>query len=664
MDTGIKYCLYARKSTEQEDKQALSIESQVNEMLALAEREKLNVVEIKRESHSSKEVGRRPIYNQMLAEIRQQKFNAILTWAPDRLSRNAGDLGSIVDMMDQKLLIEIQTYSQKFTNNPNEKFLLMILGSQAKLENDNRMINIKRGMRARCEMGLWPTTAPTGYLNSKRTDQKCQVFIDPLRAPVIKQMFEKVAYEKWSGRRLYIWLKDEIRFKTKTGKPLSIGNVYLILKNHFYYGIFEYPRGSGNWYVGKHTPIISKELFDRVQETIKEHIVRSESKEFAFTKMIACGACGSSITADEKFKKQLNGNIHRYVYYGCTKSNDKSCKSGYMREEDLIEQLAELMDKIELDETGIRAKVKAEVERHKKFQAGMLGIRAKVVKVSDIDIRNYAKYVLRDGMLIEKRELLSCLKRIIIGSTGSNSSSSSDSATSGDSAAVTTPTSVDQNKIISSVVNIWCSDGSDGDLSGGSGTLWTSEGMILTNAHIIPQDSDQNPIPAHCIVTLPNSSGSAKDEYLGEPIIIPDISKEYDLAFIKIDGPYTDSNGVNHGPYPTTFPDYQDFGCYDNDVTLSEPVTVFGYPEISNDGNSLTVTTGVVSSIPGDGTIVTSAKVDHGDSGGLAVDENGCMIGVPSMISGDGDESLGIIKSYGTVQDFLNDVHDWANKSD
>lgn len=409
-EQALKYCLYARKSTEQEDKQALSIESQVNEMLALADREKLNIVEIKRESHSSKEVGQRPIYNELLREIREGKFNGILTWAPDRLSRNAGDLGAVVDMMDQKLLIEIRTFSQRFTNNPNEKFLLMILGSQAKLENDNRMVNIKRGMRARCEMGLWPTTAPTGYLNSKRTDQKCQVFVDPHRAPIIKKMFEKVAYEKYSGRRLHSWLKDEIKFKTKNGKHLSVGNIYLILRTPFYYGSFEYPKGGGNWYQGKHTPLISKELFDQVQETIQEHIIKAESKEFAFTKLITCGACGSGITADEKFKKQKNGNVHRYVYYGCTKHNDKNCKSGNIREEELIEQLAELLDRIELDESGIREKLREEIARHKKFQVGLLGTKEKTIKVSDVDTRNYAKYILRDGMLVEKRELLGCLK--------------------------------------------------------------------------------------------------------------------------------------------------------------------------------------------------------------------------------------------------------------
>lgn len=406
----VKYCLYARKSTEQEDKQALSIDSQVKEMLLIAEREKLEIIEIKRESHSSKEVGQRPIYNEMLSEIKQGKFTGILTWAPDRLSRNAGDLGAIVDFMDQKLLLEIRTFSQRFTNNPNEKFLLMILGSQAKLENDNRMINIKRGMRARCEMGLWPTTAPTGYLNSKRIDQKCQVFIDPKRGPMIKKMFEKVAYEQYSGRRLYIWLKDEVKFKTKNSKFLSLGNIYLTLRTTFYYGVFEYPKGSNNWYQGKHAPIIDKELFDLVQDNLKEHIIKTEGKEFAFTKLITCGLCGSGITADEKFKKQINGNIHRYVYYGCTKHNDKSCKNPHINEDDLIEQLTKMIDVIDLDEIGMKTKIKIEIEKHRKFNTGVLMLKEEKVKASDVDVRNYAKHVLKEGSMVEKREMLGCLK--------------------------------------------------------------------------------------------------------------------------------------------------------------------------------------------------------------------------------------------------------------
>jgi DNA invertase Pin-like site-specific DNA recombinase len=406
----IKYCLYARKSTESEEQQILSIDSQIKEMLEMATRDNLEVVEIKKESHSAKEAGARPVFNEIVEEIKIGKFNAILTWAPDRISRNAGDLGRIVDLMDMGMLHEIRTYGQRFSNNPNEKFLLMILGSQAKLENDNKVVNIKRGLRARCEMGLWPCSPPTGYLSSKNTEKLCQVEVDPHRGPIIKKMFEKIAYENYSGRKLYFWLRDEIKFRTKNGKHLHLGNLYMLLRNHFYYGTFEYPQGGGQWYTGKHTPLITKMLFDQVQEKITVHVTKGESKEFAFTKLMSCALCGSSITADEKFKHQKNGNVHRYVYYGCTGRKDKECKSGYINEDELIEQLAVLMDQIDLDSIGMKERIKMEIERHKKFESGLLGIKETKVKVIDIDIRNYAKYILREGTMLEKRELLSCLR--------------------------------------------------------------------------------------------------------------------------------------------------------------------------------------------------------------------------------------------------------------
>ena len=405
----MKYVLYARKSTETEERQILSIDSQVKEMLQIAERENIEVIDIRRESHSAKDSGQRPVFKEILEDLRRQRFNGILTWAPDRLSRNAGDLGSLVDLMDQKMLLEIRTYGQQFRNSPNEKFLLMILCSQAKLENDNKSINVKRGLRTRCEMGLRPGSPPIGYLNERHMDRKCEAIVDPERGPVIKKIFEKVAYEKWSGRKIYNWLKFDLNFKSATGKKgLALGNIYLILQNPFYYGVFEYPAKSGNFYTGKHTPLITKELFDQVQSQVKSNVLRVENKEFAFTKLMTCGLCGSGISADEKFKKQKNGKVHRHVYYGCTKARDKNCKGGYINEVDLIEQLEVLMEEMNLDEIGIKEKIKNEVTRFKKFQKVLLG-KKEEVNVVDIDIRNYMRFILREGEDAEKRELLGCL---------------------------------------------------------------------------------------------------------------------------------------------------------------------------------------------------------------------------------------------------------------
>lgn len=407
----IRYCLYARKSTESEERQVLSIDSQIKEMLQLAERENLEIVAMKRESHSAKETGQRPVFNEIVEEIKGGKYNGILTWAPDRISRNAGDLGKIVDLMDAGVLQEIRTYGQKFSNNPNEKFLLMILGSQAKLENDNRGVNVKRGLRTRVEMGLWPTVAPLGYLNQRLMDRKCQLIIDPARAPIIKRIFERVAYEHYSGRKIYNWLKFELNFYTRGNKPLTLAGIYRTLDNPFYYGMFEYPRKSGNWYQGKHEPLITQELFEKAKAQLKRDKIVRENKEFAFTKLFVCGYCGSTICAEEKWKLLKDGTSARYIYYGCGRGKDRNCKNKYIREEELINELLKIIDKVGINELGIRQKMEDEIRRFNKLQKIINGKSGKaLVEENEVNIRQYAKYLLKEGNTSDKRELLANLR--------------------------------------------------------------------------------------------------------------------------------------------------------------------------------------------------------------------------------------------------------------
>ncbi len=411
----IKYVLYARKSTESEERQVLSIDSQVKEMLELAERDGLEVVEIRRESHSAKESGQRPVYKEILEDVRRGRFNGILTWAPDRLSRNAGDLGSIGDLMDQQLLLEIRTYGQHFKNSPNEKFLLMILCSQAKLENDNRGINVKRGLRTRVEMGLWPGPAPTGYMKEKRTDRKCETLLDPERAPIIKKMFEKVAYENWSGRKVYNWLRFELNFYTRGNKPLTLSGVYRIFDMPIYYGPFEYPKNSGNWYQGSHEPIIDGELFKKAQEHLKRDKIVRENREFAFTKLFTCGMCQSGITAQEKYKLLKDGTNAKYIYYSCSKAKDRNCKNKYIREEELIEELFKVIDKVSINELGMRMKLEEEIKRFNRLQRlATKGTPKYSINEDDVNTREYAKYVLREGTPLEKRELMGHLRSRLI----------------------------------------------------------------------------------------------------------------------------------------------------------------------------------------------------------------------------------------------------------
>ena len=238
----IRYCLYSRKSSEDDERQALSIESQVKEALELAARDGLNVVEVRRESHSAKSSGSRPEFNRLIGDIREKKFDGILTWAADRISRNAGDLGTVIDLMDQGLLREILTHGTRFTNSPSDKFMLMMMCGQAKLENDNKGVNVKRGFRAKIEMGFRPNMSPLGYLHDKYAEKgTCKIFMDPVRGPIIKEAFHKVAYEGWTGRSVKRWLDDEAKLTTRKGKQVTLSMIYRMMDNSFYTGRYEFP---------------------------------------------------------------------------------------------------------------------------------------------------------------------------------------------------------------------------------------------------------------------------------------------------------------------------------------------------------------------------------------------------------------------------------------
>ncbi len=410
-----KYCLYARKSSEEIERQALSIDSQIKVMLEVAQRDSLQIVEIRKESHSAKSSGSRPVFNQLLKDVRRGVFDGILTWDPSRLSRNAGDIGSIIDLMDQGHLAHIRTHSQKFTNNPNEKFLLMILSSQAKLENDNRGINVKRGQKTRAEMGYRPCLTPLGYLQERRAgENRSRAVIDPVRGPIVRQMFENVAVNGASGRVILRWMK-EIGFTTRKGKLPTLSMIYRMLHSPFFVGKFEYPQGSGKWYKGDYEPLISEKLFKDVEKVLDLAPKKEWGyKDFHFVRTMTCGGCGSGITAEEKTKYRKNGSFTKYVYYRCTKSRNLQCKEPSIREDVLVEQLQAMIDTIDLDETGMRKKLEEEVSRFNKFSSGVLGQNAENNQVSRVDVRQYAKYILREGTKEEKHELLGCLKSKVL----------------------------------------------------------------------------------------------------------------------------------------------------------------------------------------------------------------------------------------------------------
>ncbi|MEO8637477.1 MAG: recombinase family protein, partial [Candidatus Taylorbacteria bacterium] len=339
-----KFFLYARKSTDVEDKQVLSIDAQITELRAFAKNEKLEIVEEFVEKRTAKIPGR-PIFGEMMKRIEKGEVSGILSWHPDRLARNSVDGGQIVYFIDIGLLASLKFPSHWFENTPQGKFSLSMAFVQSKYYVDSLSENTKRGLRQKVRMGIFPSQAPVGYLNDSRTKT---IVVEKKKSRIIRLAFEK--YVKGNMR-----LEDVANFlakngiSTRSGKKISKTKASFILSNPFYIGLFKY---GGEIHEGKHEPIISKKLFDEAQEMLKfrgQPERKPQNEPQPYCGLISCASCGMMITGEHKFKRQKNGNVHYYVYYRCTKkSKTIKCREMSLRSEKLDEQLSSLIQKVSL----------------------------------------------------------------------------------------------------------------------------------------------------------------------------------------------------------------------------------------------------------------------------------------------------------------------------
>ncbi|MBU3965623.1 recombinase family protein [Patescibacteria group bacterium] len=336
-----KFFIYARKSTDSEDRQVRSIGDQIAELKELAKKENVDVIDILVEKQTAKAPGR-PVFAEMLKRIEAGEATGILAWHPDRLARNSVDGGQIIYLVDTEIIKELKFPTFWFDPTPQGKFMLSIAFGQSKYYVDNLSENIKRGHRQKLKNGLWPQMAPLGYLNNKETKQ---VYLNKEKAPLIKKAFEVYA----SGNHTLKNLRKIINglgLKGRRDSLLSVSNFQYLLQNPFYYGIIRY---NGEFYNGKHEPIITKKLFDEVQEVMKRKSKPQKAdkmKFFLYRGFFHCGECGFTITADRKIKKSGK----QYVYYYCTKKNPNHiCSQNiFTREEKISSQIKKEIQKVSL----------------------------------------------------------------------------------------------------------------------------------------------------------------------------------------------------------------------------------------------------------------------------------------------------------------------------
>ena len=347
----MKYVIYARKSTEDEDRQVLSIEAQLVELREFAAKEKLEIVASFEEAKTAKEPGRVK-FAEMLSFVERGKAQGILSWHPDRLARNSVDGGRIIHFVDRGLIKSLKFPTFWFEPTPQGLFMLNIAFGQSKYFVDNLRENVKRGLRQKLRNGVWPSWAPIGYLNNPKTRG---IDIDPVKAPLVRKLFALYATGSYTLHDLVEWCRAN-NLRGNLGKEIALSNIQKILTNPFYYGLMRY---RGELYEGRHEPLVSKKLFDLCQEVRAKRGKTIETKrhDFAFLGLMKCASCGSSITAEMQ---------KGHAYYRCTKKGGACQEKHYLREEILREQIQSFLQKISLSDGDTeKALALLEAERDK-----------------------------------------------------------------------------------------------------------------------------------------------------------------------------------------------------------------------------------------------------------------------------------------------------------
>lgn len=319
----IKYFLYARKSSESEDRQVQSIDDQINRLKKLAQDLNLNIKKTYTEAKSAKKPNNRPIFDEIIQRIENGEANGILCWQINRLSRNPIDSGKISWLLQQGILKSIQTIDRQYLPDDNVLLFSVEAGSANQFILDLSK-NTKRGMISKLEKGWQTGVASLGYLNDKENKI---IIKDPERFNLVRKMWDLMLTGNYTPPKILDIANNEWGFKTRKfkrvgGNPLSRSGIYKIFTSLFYAGIVE---NAGLQYQGAHERMITLEEYDRVQMILgRKGKPRPKTHEFAFTGSIRCGVCGCLYTAETKKKLiKSTGEVREYTYYHCTRRTTK-----------------------------------------------------------------------------------------------------------------------------------------------------------------------------------------------------------------------------------------------------------------------------------------------------------------------------------------------------
>ncbi len=389
----IEYILYCRKSSKEDTgKQILSLDRQESWAKRTGGANSHLIKMVLKEEQSARTPYRRPVFNDLVTRIKQGDAQGIYVWKLDRLARNPEEAGIILGMLSRGDIQHIITSQREYYPEDNAIISYVDFGLADQYSRD-LSVNVHDGLHNRARNGYYPAYAPIGYLNTKNNEKGTnKILVDPDRFAKLKEAFQLFLTGDYSVPKIkHIaetqWLLTARGGKKRPERPLTRSAWYRIFSNTFYSGHFEYPKGSGNWCVGNHKPMITLEEFERIQVLLgRKGKPRGIKRNHPYLGLFKCGSCPAMVTAEAKVKRQKNGNVHFYTYYHCTKRVQRNCPERSIEINDLERQVLDKLSTVTISDDfkdfAIRCLETENVEDERKNQSMR---ENKIVALNKID---------------------------------------------------------------------------------------------------------------------------------------------------------------------------------------------------------------------------------------------------------------------------------------
>jgi site-specific DNA recombinase len=390
------YFSYIRVSTLRQGQQGTSLIEQREAIKRYAQRWSLTVVEEFEEKETAAKLGR-PIFNRMLRALKGGQADGVIIHKIDRSARNLKDWANLGELIDQGIEVHFANESLDLHSRGGR----LSADIQAVVAADyirNLREETRKGFYGRIKQGLYPRPAPVGYLNYGKGMPKT---IDPVQGPLVKKSFELYAGGNCSLGML-VEKMYALGLRNKKGGKVTLNGMSKLLHNPFYFGIVRIGT-QDEAYAGRHSPIITRHLFSKVQAVLQgKHIKIKQRHNILFRRLLVCDEC----------RKKLRGELQKgRVYYRC---HTQGCAQKSMREDKAEAALIPVLKSLSFsgDETArIRKHLKEQyrdIERFKEAQARSLQlqleqIRERLSKIVDAYVDGMVEkeiYLTKKNMLV------------------------------------------------------------------------------------------------------------------------------------------------------------------------------------------------------------------------------------------------------------------------